>query len=382
MVGGLAASNLWYNPHIMRKSILTALAVAIIAGCGKDDGSADFEKGVAAHAARDLRAAVGFFGSAAKKNPTNFTARIKLALANIDLGEMPSARDAVESALAIEPQSAEARLVDGQIAFYTRDYSRARKDFNAVAEAGRLPPAIRSQALSELAVAEISENNFDMARLALWRAVRLDRKNAAAWYHLGHLSRDTYRFENAALEQFEMAGRLIKDPERAKAIAHSVIPALRESLRAKMASKPRASTRDPATAAKLVAEGEALQKRDPKRASAKFSEAYSKDPLSYAAAWNYAKATSASAKTDSSVDKALAAFQDAIDVRPNSQELYRTAAEAARRHGRNMQAAKFLNQALAHEFENKATLKIYVQVLRRLGRASEAKLYEAYLKEL
>ncbi len=366
----------------MRGSILTALAVAIIAGCGKDDGAADFEKGMAAYAARDLRAAAGLFGSAAEKNPTNFMARIGLALANIDLGEMPSAKAAVESALALEPQSAEARLVDGQIAFYTRDYSRARKDFNAVAEAMRLPPAIRSQALSELAVVEISENNFDMARLALWRAVRLDRKNAAAWYHLGHLSRDTYRFENAALEQFEMAGRLIKDQARAKAIAHKVIPALRESLRAKMASKPGASTRDPATAAKLVAEGEALLKKDPKRASAKFAEAYSRDPLSYAAALNCAKATSASARTDSAVDKALAAFQVAIDVRPNSQELYRTAAEAARRYGRNMQAAKFLSQALAHEFENKATLRMYVQVLRRLGRSSEAKLYEAYLKEL
>jgi len=291
----------------MRGSILTALAVAIVAGCGKDDGAADFEKGMAAYAARDLRAAAGLFGSAAEKNPTNFMARIRLALANIDLGEMPSAKAAVESALALEPQSAEARLVDGQIAFYTRDYSRARKDFNAVAEAMRLPPAIRSQALSELAVVEISENNFDMARLALWRAVRLDRKNAAAWYHLGHLSRDTYRFENAALEQFEMAGRLIKDQARAKAIAHKVIPALRESLRAKMASKPRASTRDPATAAKLVTEGEALLKKDPKRASAKFAEAYSRDPLSYAAALNCAKATSASAKTDSAVDKALAA---------------------------------------------------------------------------
>lgn len=366
----------------MRRSILAALVVALVAGCGKDDGAADFEKGMAAYAVRDLSAAAGFFGKAAEKNPTNLTARIKLALVNIDLGEMPSAQAAIDSAFAIDPYSAEAKLVDGQIAFYTRDYARAMKDFDAVAGASQLPAAMRSQALSERAVVEISENHFDSARLALWRAVRLDWKNAAAWYHLGHLSRDTYRFENAALEQFEMAGRLIKDPERAKAVAHKVIPALRESLRAKMASKPGASKRDPSAAAKLVAEGEALAKKDPKKSAKKFIEAYGKDPLSYAAAWNCAKAISATAKTDADVEKAMAAFQDAIDVRPNSQEMYRTAAEAARTHGKHMRAAKFLSQALAHDHANKATLKAYVQALRRLGRSSDAKLYETYLKEL
>ena len=93
-----------------------------------------------------------------------------------------------------------------------------------------MPGAIRSQALAARAVMEIAANMFDRARLTLWRAVRLDRRNAAAWYHLGHLSRDTYRFEDAALEQFEMASRLMKDPARAKAIARDTIPALRETL--------------------------------------------------------------------------------------------------------------------------------------------------------
>ncbi len=365
------------------RSILAALAVAAVAGCGRDDGSDDFERGMAAHSARDLRAAAESFGSAAAKNPTNFEARIRLALARIDLGEMPAAREAVESALALDPASAEALLVDGQVAFYMRDCVRARRDFDAVAGAARLPPQVRSQALSERAVVEMSEDAFDRARVALWRAVRLDWKNAAAWYHLGRLSRDTYRFEDAALEQFEMAGRLTGDPERAKAITQRVIPALRESLRARMASKPGAAKRDPAAAARLVAEGEALaKKKDTRKAEAKFAEAYARDPLSYAAALGCAKATSASAKSGQAVDKALAAFQDAIDVRPNSQELYRTAAEAARRHGRNMQAAKFLSQALAHDPKDKATLALYAKALRRLGRTTAAKLYEAYLGEL
>ena len=368
----------------MRKSILAVLVAAVFVGCEeKDDGSADFEKGVAAYAARDLRAAAASFGTAAEKNPTNFTARLKLALVNIDLGEMSAAKTAVEAALAVDPDSAEAKLVEGQIAYYAKDFTRAKEDFNAVAESRNLTPELRSQALAARAVMEIAADLFDRARLTLWRAVRLDRKNAAAWYHLGHLSRDTYRFEDAALEQFEMAGRLMKDPARARTIARETIPALRESMRAKIASKPGAAQRDPSAAAKLVSEAEELvKKKDSKKASAKFAEAYAKDPLSYAAAWNHAKMLVASAKTDGDVMNALIAFQDAIDQRPNSQETYRTAARAALNRSKPMRAEKFLSQALAHDPEDAETLALYVQTLRRCGKPTEAKLYDDYRKEL
>ena len=367
----------------MDMKVLVALALAALAGCTpEDDGSADFAKGEAAYAVRDLRAAAAGYGAAADKNATNFTARIRLALVNIDLGELPAAKAAVDSALAVDPGSAEARLVDGQIAYLERDYARAKKDFEEVVSAKQLPGELRSQALAARAVMEIAANLFDQARLTLWRAVRLDRRNAAAWYHLGHLSRDTYRFEDAALEQFEMSGRLMSEPARAKAIARDTIPALRESIRAKFATKPGAAKRDPGAAAKLVSEAEVLAKKDPKKAAAKFAEAYAKDPLSYSAAWNHAKALAGTAKSDADVTKALIAFQDAIDQRPNSQDTYRTAAREALKHGKVMRAEKFLSQALAHDPENKVTLDLYVQTLKRLGKTVEARLYEAYLKEI
>ena len=149
-----------------------------------------------------------------------------------------------------------------------------------------------------------------------------------------------------------------------------------------MAGKPGASVRDPGGAAKLVTEGEALVKKDPKKAAAKFTEAYGKDPLSYAAAWNYAKCKSASAKSDAEISRVLTAFQDAIDQRPNSQMTYRTAAKFALDAKRPIRAEKFLSQALAHDPEDKTTLSMYVQTLRRLGKTASAKLFESYLKEL
>ena len=374
---------IWYNPHIMRRTIFALSMLSVLAGCvPEDDGSADFEKGVAAFEARDLRAAATSFGAAANKNATNLAARVKLALVNIQLGEIPAAKAAVESALALAPSSAEVKLIDGQVAYLAKDYVRAKKDFDDVAASKQLEPSIRSQALSSRAVLEIAESNFDCARLTLWRAVRLDRKNAAAWYHLGYLSRDTYRFEDAALEQFEMAGRLMKDPKRARAIAREVIPTLRNSIRSKFASVPGAAQRNPGAAAELVSQAEAMLKKDPKKARALFAEAYAKDPLSYAAAWNHAKLSIVAAKTDADTMKALDAFQNAIDQRPNSQDTYRTAAQAALNRGKPMCASKFLSQALAHDPENKRTLEMYVQTLRRLGKQKEAKLYDSYLKEL
>lgn len=366
----------------MRRSILSALLVALVAGCGKNDGSSEFEQGEAAYSVRDYGAAAMFYREAAAKNPTNFAARIRLATSLMNRGEIDSAQKALDSALAIVPDSAEAVFLDGQLAYLAKDYKRAKTDFDAVSGDTSLPPSLRSQALAARSVMEIAAGAFARARITLWRAMRLDRRNAAAWYHLGHLSRDTYRFDDAAIVQFGMSARLTDDPDRAKEMTRNIIPALHESLRAKMSAKPGAAKRDPGASAKLVSEAEELDKNSPGKSAAKYAEAYAKDPFSYAAAFGYAKSLASSAKTDRDMLKALTAFQDAIDQRPTSQETYRTAALAALRRRYPIRAERFLSQALAHDPENKRTLNLYVQTLRRIGKTSEAKLFEAYLKEL
>ncbi|MBO5941592.1 MAG: hypothetical protein J6R18_10405 [Kiritimatiellae bacterium] len=366
----------------MRNNILAIFALAVIAGCGVDDGSAEFEKAEAAYAARDLQFAANYYGAAAAKNPTNLAARVKLAMVNVDLGEISAARSAIDSALETDATSAEAIFIDGQIAFLEKDYKRANKAFASVYSAVNIPKPLRSRALAAQAVLELAENKFDNARVTLWRALRMDMRNAAAWYHLGYLSRDTYRFEDAALEQFQMASRLMTDPSRLEVVTQKIIPTIRESINSRIAAKPGASSRNPGAAAKLVSEGERILKRNPKGAEAKFAEAYAKDPLSYEAAWNFAKIKMNSAKTDKDVDKVLTAFQDAIDQRPNSQVTYRTAARFALNSRRPMRAEKFLSQALAHEMDNKASIDLYIQTLRRIGKNSLAKVYSAYLGEI
>jgi Tfp pilus assembly protein PilF len=61
---------------------------------------------------------------------------------------------------------------------------------------------------------------------------------------------------------------------------------------------------------------------------------------------------------------------------------YRTAAQFALNKRRPIRAEKFLSQALAHDPEDKRSLGLYVQTLRRLGKTAEAKIYDMYLKEL
>ena len=59
--------ELRYNSHIMRNNTLVALAFAVVAGCGPDDGSADFEKAEAAYVARDLQTAVLCYGNSRRR---------------------------------------------------------------------------------------------------------------------------------------------------------------------------------------------------------------------------------------------------------------------------------------------------------------------------
>ena len=372
----------------MKKKQIVPLAclAAILAGCGRapDDGSADFEKGKAAYAARDLKNAVKHLSQSVKACSTNLEAHITLALANLALGDVAAADGAVKAARALAPDSAEALLADAETGWVARDFARAKACYSAVANAAQLSARLRSQAYSSRAVVELAENGFDVARISLWRAMRLDRRNAAAWYHLGILSRDTWKFDDAALQQFTMASRLL-DPasDRARDVLRNVIPALRDSVSRAAATKPGVTARNPGAAAKLIAEGEALvAKKQTTKALKKFAAAYEADRFSYPAAWNYAKMLAATEKTAAGVDKTLAVYSAAMDAKPMSQATSLAAARYAYVNKRWATAVKILNRALAYDPESKQVVRLYVDSLIKAGDTKTAALYQAWLKEL
>ncbi len=380
----------------MKTTTITTLFAALFflfAGCDdtsqppavvQDDGSAAVAKGMAALEVPDVRGAIAEFEKAARVCETNFEARLQLALAYLRLGEVAPADQAVQAALALCPESAEARLADGQVAYLKKDYKRALADFSAVAAEKSLPDALRSEAFVARGVVEMAQEARELARISFLRAMRLNRRSAAAWYHLGLLSRDWFKFNAAALEQFEMAARF-SDPReaRAKKLSRDVIPALRAALQKKAASIPGVEKRDPGAAAKLLAEGEALQKKKHIRmAIKKYGAAFEADPLCEAAAEKYAYLLSLNDKTKAGVDKALAAYSAAADQRPQRQSYYLSAARLAYANGRWATAAEIMSRAVAHDPENRQTLDVLIAALQKSGLTKQAEAWKGYRAEV
>ena len=385
---------------INRFACLACLAFfALATGCTNeiDDGTRELEKGRAALAAHDLQTAAAAFSECAQKNATNFEVRISLALIGLELGEPKKADAAAKEAVAIDPSSAEARLVEGQTAYLVKDYARSKAAFSAVADARELPAQMRSQALSSRAVAELAANEMDAARISLMRALRLDFRNAAAWYHMGVLSRNTYHFLAAAKDQFEMACRLDPNSARTRETVRTVIPALLDARARATADKPGVANRDPGLAAKLIAEGVAAEKKkDVRTAAARFEKAFAADPLSWEAAWHYAQTLQAAEAARKPNDKAklsvatvvaktIDAYRAALDAKPASRDTCMAAARFALQNRRPAVACDFLSHALAHFPDSKPVLDLYIEALGKLDTpdgARRAKMYRAYRQEL
>lgn len=379
--------------HFLSNFLPAVLLSAFVAGCGDapkgpelppDDGSADFARGQAELEKQNLPAAAAAFESAARKNATNFEARVQVALVNLRLGEIDAADAAAADAIAVEPESAEARLVSAQAAYLKKDYRRALEAFDAVAAEKSLPAALRSDALVGRGVVEMAQNASDEARISFIRAMRANRRSAAAWYHLAVLARDIYRFNEAALEQFEMASRF-SDPRdaRAKKLSRDVLPALRKAIASASARKPGADKRDLAAAAKLLAEGEALQKKKMIRGAIKKYEAALKaDPLSDAAALKVATLVALNDKTAAGVDKALGAYRTVIDQQPQKQANYLAAARLAYENKRWATAAAIMDRAIAHDPENRQTLDLLIASLQKAGKTKQAECWKAYRAEV
>ncbi len=372
-------------------TVFTIIALTLsFAGCSetKKDLEAesvkDTEKGLAALAISDYKKAEEFFRAATVNCATNFDARINLAVSLLQLGEMDAANTAITNAISLNPESVEARLLEGQIAYQMRNYTRASKNFIAIAKEKSLDKTFRSTALSSLAIVQLAQNEFIPARISLFRAIRFNPKNAAAWYHLGIMSRDTYKLPDAALEQFEMASRL-SDPkdERTIKIIREIIPSLRNAIVRNAAQIPGAAGRKPEEAAKLLAEGEAAKKKKHfKTALKKFEAAYKADPMSFEAAIAYAKSLETQDKSAAGIDKVIAAYRAAIDQKPFSQATYIDAGKYAYSNKRYLTTTEIMNRALAHVYNNKQILDLLIASLQKAGRQKDAKIWKEYRSEL
>lgn len=355
------------------------LAAAVLSGCGAGDGSKEYEAARAACAVRDFRKAEKFLSESIRLAPRNVDALVLAARVKIDLGEMAEATDYVEKAKSIAGGDADVRMLDAYVAYYAQEYARAIKTFEGIFADATLDAKVRSQALSGVGVVEMARNEIDLARIAFLKAARVDRRNPAAWYHLGQLYH-RLGYSEAALEQFDIFVRLEDTAsKRVQDVQRTVIPRIKDEIARQAAERPGASTRDSSASGRSIAEAESAWKKGQyKTAKTAYLAAYASDPLSYPAALGVAKAMEKTDATAEGRKKTFEYLKAACSLRPSAISTFLKTGDMAMKLGHYATAVEIYSRALAADPSNFMIVDGLIRALRKTGGADRAKTASAY----
>ncbi len=364
---------------VPKGAFVFALA-AVLVGCGSGDGLKEFASAKDAFAVRDFVKADKLLEKSLAASPDNVDALVMQVRVKLALGELAAASDAVVRAIKLAGGDSDVRMLDAQIAWHAKDYKRAADLFTAMATDEKLPAELRSQAYSGLGLVEMTCNANHSARIAFLKATRIDRRNPAAWYHLGLLYRDGFGYNDAALEQFQIYVRLdeIADP-RVQKVQKSIIPALKETIQATASSRPGVANRNSSAASAAITAAQAAEKKNSwKTAKAQYEKALQVDPLSYPAAFGLARAW---AKLDTSKlgqQKRLEYMKMACQLNPAAVQVYLQAGSLAMQLGYVGQAVEIYSRALAASPANVEAMDGLIRALRKSGKNSVANAYQTY----
>ena len=356
----------------------SAVLAAAILGCGPRDGSKEFRAGKEAYGLRDLKRAEKLFERSAVLAPQDADRLLYLARTELELGELAGAQLQIAKAVAIAGDDADVRLLKAQVDWHAKNYEEAAKGFSEIAEDIRLEASVRAQGWAGLGVVEMTCDNHHLARVAFLRAIRLDRRNAAAWYHLGLLYRDGFRYLEAALEQFEIFVRLEQEASpRVQKVQRTIIPGLKEEIARAAAERPGAARRNSSVCATLIVEAEAAQKKgNAKGAREAYQKALAADPLSYPAALGLAKAWEKTDASKAGQQKAFENYKIACLLRPSAVSTFLVAGSLAAKLGLTLQAVEIYSRAVAANPTSLEAIDGLIRALRKSG--GKAKVAEAY----
>ena len=358
-----------------------ATALAVLAGCNPKDGVREFADGMTAYEARSLEKAEKLFAKSLVYAPENVDALVMLARVKCDLGEMSDAGDTIAKAAALAPDAPDVALLDAEIALYAGDYARATSRFSGVANDEKLEAPARALGWTGLGIVEMTRDNRDLARIAFLTAIRLDRRNAPARYHLGLLYRgDKYSYLDAALEQFEIFVRLgeTADP-RAVHAQRTIIPGIKTDIARRAAERPGAQRRDAnASAAALSRADAAWKKKNYKVAKSEYEAACKADVLSFPAALGLAKVCAATAATAADRQRALDCYKTACSLRPGSVSTFLAAGELATAVKQYATAVELYSRAVAADPSNTSAIDGLIRSLRKTGDGKTADAYQRY----
>ena len=357
--------------HLPVCMLAVALGIALV-GCNPKDGVREYADGMAAYEAHSLEKAGKLFEKSLVYAPENVDALVMLARVRCERGEISDARETISRAVALDPKSP--------------DVARATSRFSEVANDANLEPEARALGWTGLGIVEMTRDKRDLARIAFLRAIRLDRRNASARYHLGLLYRgDSYGYLDAALEQFDIFVRLgeTADP-RAVHAQRVIIPGIKADIARRAAERPGAQNRNANASAAALARAEAAMKKGNfKVARDEYAAACKADVLSYPAALGLAKAWEKSDATQSGRQRALDSYKAACSLRPSAVSTFLAAGELAAKLGQHATALELYSRAVAANPADISAIDGLIRALRKVGgRKEDADAYQSYRDSL
>lgn len=367
--------------YALEKIAFALASLMIVAGCGSEDGSSELAAGKAAYEVRDFTKAAKFFEKSVSRSPENVDALLYLARVRLDLGELSEARKLADKAWSLDSASPDITLLRAQLAWHAKDYATAAKAYAEIGANGGLDAEIRAQALAGLGVVEMTCNNHHLARVAFLKAIRLDRRCAAAWYHLGIVYRDFFDYPEAALEQFEIFVRLEASASpRVQKVQRTIIAGLKEEIARTATERPGVDKRNSASCAASISAAEAaVKKGNFKGAREAYQKALAADPLSYPAALGLAKAWEKTDATKDGQTKAFENYKTACALRPSAVKTFLTAGALAAKLGLNLQAVEIYSRAVAANPTSLDAIDGLIRALRKTGgKEKVAAAYQAY----
>ena len=339
-----------------------ALLAVLAAGCGKKDAAADSKPPSLDGADFDTLMSRG--ADAVARNDASVAA------------------DAAAKAVELNPESAEAKLLEGQAACLGKDYARARESFSLIIKERSLPPALRSKAFAGQGTVEFEQDDAELARISFLHALLLDHNNAAAHYYLARIYRADHFYE-AAFREFkafsEIARNAKSDDARARKVDSADLPELKSLIEAKLAERFGSGGGNAGEAAKLIQEAKDLEgKKLFSEAAKKYAAARKADPRSYEAASGYARRLVKDTK------QKVMAYCDAIALNPDVRDNYFEAALLARDGGKEfrIQMVEILNHAIAHHPQDKNVLDLLCGALYKTGNSKMHNAWGEYRQEV
>ena len=302
------------------------------------------------------------------------------AASRLALGQLDAAASAVSNAWLLAAEDVDVRLLKAQIDFHAGDSESATRLYRGVAEDDSLDRKVRAQGWAGLGVVDLCSNARDAARLDLLRALRLDGKNAAAWYNLGCVYRDGFSFYAAACDCFETYVRLeTNDVERVKRVQHNYIRNLREERANAILEIPGARNVNAAACSKALQAAEAAEKkRTFKTAKLRYEEAVAADPTSFKATVGLARSWLRTDPTAAGRTKALDFYYRAYTLSPSSVSTLIEAGNLAYSSGNVLRAVKFYSSAMAADPTNTTAIDGLIRSLRKNSQKPTADAYQGY----